>query len=368
MYRQSLVSTLAALALAMPTASSAVELADGKLTVGGNGAWAFLKTDHNGFIGADAGGEWTTAMFDLLAMAKPIPDIQLATQVGFEPSEEGTSAELEWLFAEWRASDYARFRAGKVKQPFGNYAELQYVGVSRPFYDLPTSVYGPAFVTASAYNGVGVTGEWMAENGFGVQYDAYGGALQLLDMEPWERPDPAVDPTWAGPQIEEATIENLAGGRLSLLTPWDVTVRVSGFGGKIAKEGGGSANYAVYGLSVQRRGERLWLSLEGFNSTEVGHEQQLSGYGELAYFVTRQLQLAARYELTRAKLDEIQAPARLRNHDEVAIGANWWFTPQVVAKASVHQVWGYRFATPEQPFATPKSGTLMFVAGTQFTF
>jgi hypothetical protein len=364
MSRQVLLAVIALL-LAVPATSSAVELAEGKLTVGGNGAWAFLKTDHNGYLDADPDGEWTTAMFDLLAIAKPTEDIQLATQVGFEPvdTDEAMAAELEWAFAEWRASDYARFRAGKVKQPFGNYAEVQFVGVTRPFYDLATSVYGPADVTASAYSGVGVTGEWYAESGFGLQWDAYGGAVDLKDIEPWETTG---DPL-AVPQVEDQIVENLVGGRLSLSTPWNVTLRLSGFGGKVEKEMEEKNVFAVYGVSLQHRSEKLWVSVEAFQAVEKGDEKQISAYGELAYFLTKSLQLAARYELARADIEEIDVPARLRNHDEVALGVNWWFSPQVVAKVSAHQTWGYRFITPE-PGMNPSSGTFTLVAGTQFTF
>ncbi len=134
--RQSLTATLTALALALPAAAGAVELADGKLSVDGNGSWAFKKTDHNAYLSADPSGNWATAMFDLLLTARLPPDLTLTMQAGFEPpsGEAGEgSTELEWAFAEWRISDLARLRAGKVKQPFGNYAELQFVGTVRPF-------------------------------------------------------------------------------------------------------------------------------------------------------------------------------------------------------------------------------------------
>jgi hypothetical protein len=367
------LAAIALMAALIPSPSRAVELADGKLSVGGNASWAFLKTDANSYIDADSDGEWTTAMFDLMAIAKPTEDIVLSAQVGFEPADldAESGAELEWAFGEYRVSDLLRLRAGKVKQPFGNYAELQFVGVARPFYDLPTSVYGPANVTASSYSGVGVTGEWLAESGFGMQYDVYGGALALEAYEPWKVPNP-LPLDFAGVEVEQEVVENLVGGRLSLATPWEITLRLSGFGGKADKDEG-DLTYFVYGASALHRGEKLWASIEAFQSVERGFENQLSAYAEAAYFVMPKAQVALRYEMTRLDLeDEATANVRLglRSHDEVAVGLNWWFTPQVVAKASVHQIWGNRFASAshDDPLADPDGSTLLVVAGTQFTF
>ncbi len=355
----------ALLALVVPVRTPAVDLADGKLNVGGNASWAFEKTNANTYLAADKGGEWATAMFDLIATAKPTENIVLTGQIGLERD----GAELEWAFGEYRFSDLLRVRAGKVKQPFGNYGELQFVGIARPFFGLATSVYGPANVLATSYSGVGVTGEWLGESGFGVQYDLYGGALSLDLYEPFfDYPrDPA---TFTGTEIVTEEVENLVGGRLSLSTPWEVTLRVSGFGGKGQRDGE-LVTTRVVGASLFHRGERLWASVEAFESVEA-EETQVSAYAELAYFVTGKVQVAARYERCRMTLDDpllAHVPAGLLGHDEAAIGLNWWFTPQVVAKVSVHEAWGKRFVSPgEDPLANPADRTLMFVGGTQFTF
>ncbi len=368
----SLFAVVVSSTLLVPSSTPAFDLADGKLSVGGNGSWAFLKTDRNSYLEANRDGEWATAMFDLLAIAKPTEDLVLSAQLGFEPVESASSAqtELEWAFAEYRVSDLLRVRAGKVKQPFGNYAELQFVGVSRPFYDLPTSVYGPANVTASSYSGVGVTGEWVRDGGFGVQYDIYGGALALKLYEPFfDYPPPAPPAVFTGTEVTEEVVGNLVGGRLSFATPWDVTLRLSGFGGR-AERDAEKIRTLVYGASLFHRGEKVWMSIEAFQSVE-GEEKQVSAYAEAAYFVTQKAQVAARYERCRMELGDplyASVPSRLLDHDEVAAGLNWWFTPQVVTKVSVHEIWGSRFASSKDPLAVPKDRTLMLVAGTQFTF
>lgn len=364
------VASLLAVALSFPpTFASALQLVDGKLSVDGNGQWAFRKTDHNAYLAADPDGTWTTAMFDLLVAAHVTPEVTLTAQAGFEPSSEGGEggAELEWAFAEWRLSDQFRLRAGKVKHPFGNYAELAFVGTVRPFFDLATSVYGPSDMAASSYSGVGVTGEWQHESGYGIAYDVYGGAMEVAVYGPWDLPDP-IPAGWEGPQTEEELVENVGGARVSLLTPWEVTVRLSGFTGE--ERGGSSVRFSAFGPSVFYRGDRLWLSVEAFRSLEEDAHGLFSAYGEAAWFLGKHLQVAARYEWARVdrSLDAEFAPSRLLRHDEVAVGANWWITRQSVAKLSLHQIWGERFATPDVGTAPRSDATFLVVAGTQFTF
>lgn len=353
--------TLAAcLALIAAPAADAMELADGKLNLNGNGAWAYQRTDRGAYLAGDE-GEWQNAMFDLLLTARPAERLAIVAQLGFDPEE----IELEWGFAEWRFSDLARVRAGKVKQPFGNYGETYFIGTARPFFTLPSAVYGPTEMAASAVSGVGVTGDWYSEDGWGLGYDAYGGALELPIFEPWAAPPEGVP---AEGLEETALVNDIVGGRLSLTTPWGVVVRLSGYGGRLVSDEGEAHTLVTSGASVFYRGEKLWLSIEGFHSGEFGHERQLGGYAEAAWFVTPRLQVAARWEAARVTLDEGDAPAALRRHDEGALGVGWWFTPEMVARVSVHAVKGFRFATPEDAAELGDDRTLLFVAGTQFTF
>ncbi len=358
---------LATLSFALPSVPRAMDFADGKFAVNGNGSWAFRQTDHNRYLDGDPNGAWNTAMFDLLVMARPTPQLSLTAQMGFEPPSGGQEAatELEWAFAEWRISDLARVRLGKSKHPFGNYAELQFVGTTRPFFDLATGTYGPADVAAKSYSGVGVAGEWHHSSDFGVQYDAYGGAMEVSAFVPWE--PPAAGESLA---IEEELVEDLVGGRLSLLTPWDLTVRFSGFTGHERTLERGTVDFNAFGPSVFFRGEKLWLSIEGFRSGERGASWELTANAEAAWFLTQQLQVAARYDWTRAHPAEGAdlIPSRLLRHEEVAVGVNWWFSPQLVVKVSVHQISGERFVIPEAGVTPRSDRTVAVVSGTQFTF
>jgi hypothetical protein len=348
----------ALLALAAPAARG-----EEAVSLHGNGAWSYERTDENVYGFADPDGEWDTAMFDLLVSARPVDHVVLTTQLGFDRDE----VELEWAFAEWRVADALRLRAGKVKQPLGNYMELEFVGTARPFFHLPTSVYGPAEIGATSYSGAGLTGEVpLGGSGLSLAYDAYGGAVILSTYEPFD----ALEPGFPGGAIEEEEleVENVAGGRLSLVTPWDVTLRASGFGGRTETDEEGGLTLAVYGLSLWYRGERLWLSAEGFRATEVGFEDRLAAYVEAAWFLTPRWQVAARYEAARVELDEVDVSSPLLRHDEWGAGASFWITPQVVARASVHGVRGERFVEQDEDADEVAGRTLRVVAGVQFTF
>jgi hypothetical protein len=154
-------SGLLALLLVAPGAANAVELGDGKLFLNGNGQWAYQATSRADaiYVDGDGDGDWHTAMFDLLVVAKPTEALTMNAQMGFET--EGVA--LEWAFLEWRLSDALRLRAGKVKQPLGNYAELRFLGTARPLYDLATSVYGPNNMAAESYEGIGLTGDLLPD-------------------------------------------------------------------------------------------------------------------------------------------------------------------------------------------------------------
>jgi hypothetical protein len=359
--------SVAALALvAAPLLASAVSVGDGKLSVNGNGSWAYQRTDENFYL-ADSDGDYDSAMFDLLVTARPSEDLVLSSQLGFDQDE----VELEWAFAEWRLADALRFRVGQVKQPLGNYMELQFVGTARPFFTLPTAVYGPTELGASSYFGVGATGELPFDAGWSLQYDVYGGALEMDVFEPFEVLEPGHE--GEDPDLEEEVVENILGGRVSVATPWNLTLRLSGYFGRMERDAAKQFGFGVLGLSALYRGERLWVSAEAFQSGERNHERHRMAYGEVAFFVTQKVQLAARYELARVKLAGISSSSPLLRHAEAGLGVNYWFSPQLVLKASVHRVDGTRFVgagqeVGEEAAGPPGERTLLFVTGAQFAF
>jgi hypothetical protein len=375
----SVLAALATLVLALaPQGADAVSLSDGKLHLNGNAQWSFQKTTAPGsvYLMGDPDGDWHTAMFDFLTVAKPTDELTLNAQMGFESSGE---VSLEWAFLEWKFSDAVRFRAGKVKQPLGNYAELQFTGTARPLYDLPTGVYGPNNLAAEAYQGFGFTGDLPFAGAWNFQYDVWGGALMLPSYEPFDWFNGEMTSATAFPSVEEERVENIVGLRASVTAPNQWTFRATTYGGNVQKdEGARKVEFYVAGLSAWYRGEKLWFSSEAFLSDEVGFEQTLTGYVEAGWMLTEKVQVAGRYEISQTEVDGPASMDPLRKHQAYTVGAGYWITPLAALKASVDYVKGSRFILDESwdtetppvlPLTKyPAGATVRFLLGTQFSF
>lgn len=365
--RRSMV-VLAVLGAVAAGRARAVEVADGRLGIYGYGGWAAGFTDGNRFrVGADEGRYDNTA-FAVVLSARPAENVVIAGDVALWDDEVA----LEWAFAEYRFSDLLRVRAGKVKQPMGSSFELEDVGTARPFFELPVSIYGPANIGSEAYQGVGIAGTWARESGWALGWDAYFGNLSVDVYEPFDALRPGADPNAPIEEEERSNVRNISGGRLSLESPWGLTVRVSGTAGSVYTDESGDqeAMYVVGGLSVEYATERLELRTEAFRTSEDGGESSLAGYVQAAYRVTPRWQLAARAERSRTDAVGVASSPLLR-HDEAALGVNCWVNPNLVFRVSYHHVRGARFAAPADETASPLdvvARTNLVVVGTQFSF
>lgn len=374
-------TALAAALLAglLPCAARSVDVNDGQLSIHGDGQWSYQRASgENAYGTARPGGNYDTAMFDLVLTARAAEDLIVSAQLGFEP--EG--ANLEWAFAEWRRSERLRLRVGKVQQPFGNLNELRFAGTTRAFFDLPAGVYGPGNVTGNAYLGVGLTGQLWGRDDWTLAYDLYGGAVKLAELENYR----GLEPGGASDALvvpDEQQARDMLGGRLSLGTPGDWTVRASGYGGRLQKGEQASDGFWVVAFSFDRRGERLWLSGEAALSVEQHAETARTAYLTAAWFLTEQLQVALRYEHQRTRLDNMAAGYSrhhpLLRHEQYTAGLNWWISPGLVMKGSWALVEGNRFAFPEEANGFPvttsalanmdlEQHTQVLILGTQFAF
>jgi len=364
-----LAATLAAL---LPHTAQAVEINDGQFSIHGDGQWAYQRSDgRNSFGEATPEGNYDTTMFDLVLTARPAADLVIAAQLGFEPEGAG----LEWGFAEWRFSERLRLRLGKVQQPFGNLNELRFAGTTRPFFDLPIAVYGPANVIGTAYLGGGAIGQLASDGGWTLGYDLYGGAVKLAEAEPYaflSRPtSPLVDEPV---EVEQQLVREVIGGRITVTTPGEVTLRASGYYGRMV-HGEESEGFSAAGLSAQYRGEQLWLSAEAVRSQQEDTELSLTAYATVGWMLTEHLQVAAQYEWARTTFNGSPASALLE-HQAYALGLAWWVNPSLVFKGCWHRVDGNRFAYPEDgtpreladPATAPRRATSVVTLGTQFAF
>ena len=359
---------LVALAAALlATRAAAVDVADGKLTVSGFGEWGYGRTTNgNAYLVGEEDGGYDNAQFALALTARPQDDVVVAGQLFVGAGGEAT---LDWAFAEYRLNDLLRIRVGKVKNPLGLFMEVKDVGTLRPFFTLPQSIYGPGEFAAEAYLGVGLTGAWEGAGGWGVGYDLYGGALDIPSFEPGAVVLAGAPFDFAASREEEEA-KGVVGGRVTLTTPVDgLTARVSAFTGELDAGGGGKERLAVFGLSGEYAVERFQLRGEFFRGTEGDEETNLGGYAEVAWTFLPRLQVALRFDEAHQHLEGLPAESRFVAHHEAAVGLSYWPSPNLVLKASYHNVDGNRFAVP----ATSAGGSIarvthLWVAGAQFSF
>ena len=100
-----------------------------------------------------------------------------------------------------------------------------------------------------------------------------------------------------------------------------------------------------------------------------------AGYVELAYRIDSHWQVAARYDEADVEVRsaaKVRAPSLLE-HEDLAVGVSYWFSPNFVLRLSYHDVDGNLFAIPgRNPKVVEKRGlsreTDLVKLGVQFSF
>jgi hypothetical protein len=375
-----------ALALAvLPHLAKAYELDDGRLHLGVAAQAAYGRTDSNSFApGAKEGGSkegnYTNTVLALSISGDLSDRLRVSARFDIEPGE---TAEVDWAFAEWKASDALRIRAGMVKHAFGSYGEIKEEGTLRPMYYLATSVYGPGNISGEGLTGLALSG--FARYGrWALGYDLYAGSLrfevspQLLRIS-----DPALDP---GERVSLVT-RDLVGARLNVESPVGLAFRLSGYTGTEERfaDLGRDIRHHTGLASLQYLGEALTFNAEAARMVEESSTETNAAYVELAWKFWFGLQLAARVEGSETRLTDTQTPgvappgtqSSNLHHREAAMGVNYWFSPDFVLRAEYHLVRGTRFAWapfpeggegagPPDPIPEPYDTTTMFLVGVQF--
>jgi hypothetical protein len=213
-----------AIALALALASSPLLGQDAlsKLELHGYGTWGYGRTPNdNAYLYGRKGGDYSNVDFALNLTVRLGDRLRIHAQNSWTTGgdEVGTSADLDYAFAEWVVSDKLQFRLGAVKQPFGIYTEIFDVGTVRPFLALPQSIYGGTGFAGEAYKGVGLTGAFYSKRGWGLAYDAYVGGMNIEESA--APVDYLLEGASAVQGLEIETTRDAIGGRLILRTPID---------------------------------------------------------------------------------------------------------------------------------------------------
>lgn len=359
-------SLLAGLAL-LATPAAAYDLADGKLDIGVSGEAGYGRTNGNTYAVGNEDGNYDNTVLAISVIGHPSDRLTIGGRVDFEGGE-GSEAQVDWAFAEWKVSDALRLRAGKAKHPFGNYGEIKEEGILRLFFTAPTVLYGPAEFAGDGYTGAGITGFVRLSDRWALTYDVYGGELDVAELNTLDLAASAS----AVPAIEEDETRELLGGRLSLETPIaGLTARLSAYTGTAVAGGGeGASRRNAFALSGEYLGEQLSVRAEYALLSETDLTTN-AGYVEAAWMFKSGLQLSGRVEGSWTDLEGVGSSPYLR-HREAALGVGYWFSPEFVIRASAHLVNGNRFAFAEWDGVapatrpTPDETTQLYVIGAQF--
>ncbi len=358
------------LALGLAAAGARADESDRRVEAHALGGWAYGNTDGNDYLVGTSQGEYSNANFALNVSTHPDERLALVGQVEWHQEDAETEVELDFVFAEWRFSDLARLRVGKVKQPFGISTEVFDVGTLRPFYALPQALYGPVGFVSEGILGVNLTGAHEGKSGWGASYDAYlGGQI----VEEYEAPEAILrgEPV-SGKGFHTEATRDLIGGRVTLESPGGLRLGASGYTGKVHDDDRRSG----FGLHAEYLQGPWSLRAELARERAPEHRKR-AVYAEAARRFGPRWQVAAQYGHLRSELPEVPTPteSRLLEHDELAFGLNYWFTPGFVLKASLHQVDGNRLATrePDELLEALEEGELrrktrLFLVGAQFSF
>ena len=348
----------------------------------GFGGWAFGDTDGNRFLGASDGGEYSKTILALKVSGRAAPSVQVHAQVFFRNAFDGASTSLDYAFADWQLHNAFRVRVGKVKHPFGIYTEVAGLGTVRPFLNLPQAVYGPIGLVSKSYRGIGFHGTLPVRSGWTVEYDVYGGGIEF------EQEESALDfltTPLADSTLGEGVFESddVIGARVLARVPIDgLRVGTSVYSGKPAVPGPAQARYLNFGAHAEYVIDRTWVRTEYVHQRDRVaplRDRENAYYVEVAQFLTEQWQIAALVSRLEANLtfpDPISLPPDLGKHEERAIGLNYWVSPELGFKASLHWVSGNLIAelSPaefQQLILTgisPHPNTRLFQVGAQFSF
>ena len=352
------------------------------IQVHGFGGWAYGRTDQNNYMVGTEDGSYSNSYFALNVSASPYEKFSANVQTLWKTTKKGLETDFDYAFAEWAFFDWLKLRVGKVKCPFGIYAEVFDVGTLRPFYTLPPSLYAPGSFATKSYFGMGFTGVRFLSGGWWIQYDLYGGEFQY---PPIFQPNPE-NPT---EEIEvQPNSTDAIGGRVTVSTPVSgLSIGLSTFNGDSGIVVGGvleesfqmvSGRHYTNAIHVEYLTDAVSLRAEYARSDKLSGEEdiQMSAYYiEAAYLFLEHWQAALLFDVQYMEFENMPIPIEIPgDHKEGAVGFNYWFNPNFVLKLSYHYVRGNIFAKPEYTLESVLPGyemeevTHLGLFGTQFSF
>ncbi|MBN2384696.1 hypothetical protein JXQ70_17615 [bacterium] len=365
------------------------------LSIHGYGSWIFGQTDNdNRYLSGNESGNYDNVHFALNVSARLDEHVQIYAQPAFSRNFERSETCLDYAFAELFFNEGLTFRIGKIKLPFMIYNEIYDVGTLRPFLALPAGIYTQ--MSAKAYTGVGLSGTLFSGDIWEWSYDLYGGRGELLPQRIAVVPtsDETGEPIFEQAQYLDLVVtgQDLYGLKICLDKPRhglgfglsyysaDVTYRIKDasllglFDETLDIHIG---RHHIGGIFTEFSSD-VWTVRSEY-VLEQGQDEEGekyctgSGYAELARIFKNRYQLAVRYEQIQLHNEPSD---QFNRHRELALGLNYWFSPELVLKCSYHLVDGNVLAYPDTAVDAVYNAfndcfherTQLFMFGAQFSF
>lgn len=206
------------------------------VSVHGFASQGYLRSSTNNFLGGnteDGSAEYQEFAFNISSQIQD--DLRVGVQ--FFARDLGplgnNEIELDWAFGDYHWQDELGFRAGRFKMPYGFYNETADFDAARTSILMPTGVYDQRFRDLLvAVNGLQTYGHvnLFQGTGGGLDYTAFFGTTGLPDDGSVDRtfdaeynalPNPAMGGLSTGTNLQNASVNNVAGGSLQWETPLD---------------------------------------------------------------------------------------------------------------------------------------------------
>jgi hypothetical protein len=295
------------------------------------------------FLGIDdeATADYRTAaiQFNYLIADKSTAVIQFShRRLGTSVLTNGESdVSLDWAFLRQRLGPVTA-KVGKIPMPSGIYNETRDVGTLLPFYRAPAAFYAEGFETM---DGVSLTGE-LPVGGWSVEGTAFGGGFDYRSV--------SVTPTAS--TVSAFRVDRAFGAQAWINTP----VPGVRFGGSAMRfqmpERGTSPEYWASSVngSVDATLDRVYgrAEIKHLVLSEINYENNIY-YGQVGARVHGGLSVNVQGERSHVVVERETGDLDYDALEDVAVGVNYAFNPNIVLKLEGHSAKGTAFDTFVNP-------------------
>lgn len=300
-----------------------VESEGPKITFHGFLTQAYGQSDGHQFLGIpeDGTADYRTAALQIRTdvTADDAFVIQLSHERFGRSSIQSVKddVELDWIFYEHRFGNTA-VKVGRVQIPFGIYNEVRDVGTLLPFYRPSANFYSDGAFGTETVDGIVLAHHLDLGARWGLDADVYYGDGELADRGP------------QGYTVRD--LNDYQGIELWLETPVSGLRVGAGALRFDIQRSAGTQQWKLYHLSVAADFARVSAHVE-YREADIVTLKGPAGYFHLGFKVTDKVEVNAQKDLFYLKGPRF--PKR-KMDDDLALGVNYFFRPELVLKAEHH--------------------------------